>query len=129
MAFIDSNGKHRKGFNGKIEQPTIYKEVLSIDDIDNLSMDAGQISEENIVASWDFSIGMSTQIATDIGPNGLNGKVVNLPLRAAIGHNWTGENYVAEKSPGEYGAIHFHEDDIDDAGWDESMTWNVPTDF
>lgn len=128
-ASIDSNGKHRKGFNGKIEQPTIYKDILSIDDIDNLSMDAGQISEENTVASWDFSIGMSTQIATDIGPNGLNGKVVNLPLRAAIGHNWTGENYVAEKSPGEYGAIHFHEDDIDDAGWDESITWNVPTDF
>jgi len=128
-ASIDANGKHQKGFNGKIENPTIYNKVVSLDDLDQLSTDSNEFIKEKVVASWDFSVGMSTQIATDIGPNGLNGKVVNLPLRASTGHNWTGENYIAEENPNEYGAIHFHEDDIDDAAWDVSIRWKVPSDF
>ena len=45
------------------------------------------------------------------------------------GHNWTA-NYIAfEQAPDEYGAIHFHDDDLDDAQWDVSFEFRVPQDL
>ena len=34
------------------------------------------------------------------------------------GYNWTADEMVFHHKPEEYGAIHFHDDDIDDARWD-----------
>ena len=32
-------------------------------------------------------------------------------------------------APGEYGAIHFHEDDLDDSSWDVDFELRVPADL
>ena len=45
----------------------------------------------------------------------LHGTTVNTPARAMTGHNWTGREHRFTAAPGEYGAIHFHDDDLDDA--------------
>ena len=33
------------------------------------------------------------------------------------GHNWTSREEHFIHAPAEYGAIHFHDDDLEDAGW------------
>jgi N,N-dimethylformamidase len=33
------------------------------------------------------------------------------------GHNWTGEYTDWRQAPDQYGAIHFHDDDLADACW------------
>ena len=43
-----------------------------------------------MLAAWDFSIGMHSQLATDIGPHAAHARLVNLPTRAMTGSNWTG---------------------------------------
>ena len=42
------------------------------------------------------------------------------------GHNWTGEEMSWRHAPEQYGAIHFHDDDIYDAGWDVDFEWTIP---
>jgi N,N-dimethylformamidase len=93
----------RRCFNGKIEAPRI----------------AG-------VAAWDFSRRMDSMEIEDTGPNGLHGKLVNLPTRAMKGAAWTGAERDWKKAPHHYAAIHFHDDDLHDCGWDDSFSFTVP---
>ncbi len=96
-------------FNGKIEAPQVR---------------GGH--DGPIVAAWDFSDGIGTQIATDRGPHGRHARLVNLPARGMVGHNWSGREMSWRHAPDEYGAITFHADDIEDCGWAESFGWTVP---
>jgi N,N-dimethylformamidase len=45
------------------------------------------------------------------------------------GSNWTGEVHHWKGAPEQYGAIHFHDDDLGDCGWDESFALEVPDDW
>ncbi len=45
------------------------------------------------------------------------------------GHRWSGETRNWQQAPTEYGAIHFHDDDMQDAGWDTDFVWTVPSDL
>jgi N,N-dimethylformamidase len=52
--------------------------------------------------------------------------VVNLPARGMKGYNWTGEVMNWREAPEQYGAIHFHDDDLYDAGWEVDFALTVP---
>jgi N,N-dimethylformamidase len=43
-----------------------------------------------------------------------------------MGSSWTGEETCWRHAPGEYGAIHFHDDDLYDCGWATDFTYTVP---
>lgn len=70
------------------------------------------------VASWDFSIGIDTDQITGTHP----GRLVNLPTRGIRGARWTGTEMDWKHAPREYAAIHFHADDLYDAGWETDFT-------
>jgi N,N-dimethylformamidase len=55
---------------------------------------------------------------TDISRNDLHGRCINSPARAMTGYNWRGREEHFIHAPGEYGAIHFHDDDLEDAQWE-----------
>ena len=78
-----------------------------------------------MIGWWDFSKGISGTCATDMSPNRLHGDIVNLPTRGMRGHNWTGREHSWQHAPEEYGAIHFHDDDLYDAGWQTDFTLTV----
>jgi N,N-dimethylformamidase len=42
------------------------------------------------------------------------------------GYNWQGHVFDWKGAPEQYGAIHFHDDDIDNARWQVSFEWKVP---
>ncbi|HWK44405.1 MAG TPA: N,N-dimethylformamidase beta subunit family domain-containing protein, partial [Stellaceae bacterium] len=54
---------------------------------------------------------------------------VNLPTRAMTGSNWRGDVHRWTEDPSQYGAIHFHDDDVGDAGWRTSLSVVVPEDW
>jgi N,N-dimethylformamidase len=60
---------------------------------------------------------------------GHDGRLVNMPARAMTGSNWEGTEVNPSRAPEQYGAVHFHDDDLDDARWDADATWTVPEDF
>ncbi|MEQ8247791.1 MAG: N,N-dimethylformamidase [Alphaproteobacteria bacterium] len=83
----------------------------------------------DIVAAWDFSQGIESTRVHDVAANRLDGTLKNLPTRAAKGHNWTGEEMNWRHRPDQYGAIHFHHDDLYDAGWEPDFELTVPADW
>ena len=81
------------------------------------------------MADWDFSQGIPTDVIVDRSGYALHGKVVNYPKRAVTSHSWNGDEFDFKHAPGQYAAIHFHDDDLDDCRWDVDFTFDVPTGF
>ena len=115
-------------YNGKLEAPRVLAAAL---DADAAFRAAGEApgSGEAVVAAWDFSREMSSKRIIDAGPHAMHGETVNLPTRAMKGSRWTGEEMCWRHAPEHYGAIHFHDDDLYDCGWETDFTFEVPEDF
>ena len=113
-------------FNGKIERPYI---------VGAGSGGAGSPPPREpdpaapVIADWDFSSEIPSQRVVDGGPNGWHGELVNLPARAMKGSLWTGEEHCWRHAPRQYGAIHFHDDDLHDCGWETDFSFTVPGDL
>ncbi len=112
-------------FNGKIDAPRVSRAALDRAAIEALVAPGGPLPER-VVAAWDFAREMTSVRIVDTSPNRLDGRLVNLPARAMTGHNWTGDEMNWRHAPEQYGAIHFHDDDLYDCGWDADFTLTVP---
>jgi hypothetical protein len=93
-------------FNGRLEGPIISS--------------AGP--EKKVLAQWNFSVEMSSDKVFDVSGTGAQGTLVNAPTRALTGHDWDGSEIDWTKAKSGYGAIHFHEDDMDDACWETEIS-------
>ena len=110
-------------FNGKIEQPMVMGRAMAEPDILDV-LQSGTAS--GLVAQWDFAQDMMSARIVDVGPHGLHGQLVNLPARVMTGSNWSGAENCWRHAPDQYGAIHFHDDDIYDCEWETDFTFTVP---
>jgi N,N-dimethylformamidase len=103
-------------FNGKIDRPKLFNRALDAPDVERLQR-ADEPLPAGLLAAWDFSVGIGEDTVHDLSPRGLHGVTVNMPTRAATDHTWSGEEMRWTVAPEQYAAIHFHDDDLDDAGW------------
>jgi N,N-dimethylformamidase len=127
-----SNGKSasRGHFNGKIDRPRLSARKLDPAEVlAAASQERPHEQNVNIIAAWDLALGIGTDAISDVGPNHLHGNTVNLPSRGCKGCNWTGREQSWCHAPQEYGAIHFHDDDLYDAGWETDFEYVVPNDL
>lgn len=109
-------------FNGRLERPRLHGRALTRDDAAAL-LDGTPVTD--LVADWDFADGISTERVTDrVG--GHHGVTVNLPTRGVRGSTWSGSVLDWRAAPDEYAAIHVHEDDVADAGWQSTFELAVP---
>ncbi len=89
--------------------------------------EAQLLAESETVAAWAMQEGPEADAVPDpVG--GHDAVLVNLPTRSVTGPRWRGRTDVCQK-PDEYNAIHFHSDDIDDAGWGEDVAFELPADL
>lgn len=117
-------------FNGKIDSPRVAARALTRTEMEQaIRWPPPANLAPSIVAAWDFSLGIPSQQIFDVSPNRLHGKLVNLPARAMKGHNWSGDEQDWKRAPSQYGAIHFHDDDLYDAGWEADFTLTIPADL
>lgn len=101
-------------FNGKIESPSLIR------------LSGG---EREICFEFDFSKDMSGTSIVDVGPSGLRGQIFNQPARAMKGSAWDGSELCWRHKPSHYAAIHFHDDDVSDCGWETDFVFEVPADL
>ncbi len=80
----------------------------------------------SLLAFWDFAEELESERVVDRGPHGLHLALEQLPTRAVTGHRWNGESQNWRIAPSHYDAVHFHSDDLADAGWDTDFEWRVP---
>jgi N,N-dimethylformamidase len=119
----ESAGKAGAFFNGKLENPRLYRQVLSRQEIAAVKQGRGP---SDLIAAWDFSIDIESEKVTDVSSRKLHGRTVNLPMRAVTGHNWDSFEMDYKRARQQYGAIYFHDDDIDDAKWEVGFEFRVP---
>ena len=113
-------------YNGKIDSPRIFTRAL--DDTELVALEADEAPADP-AGSWDFSLDISSSIVSDTSRHKNHGVVVNRPTRAVTGRNWDASTTSWTDVPHEYAAIHFHDDDLSDAGWTPSFSWSVPEDL
>ena len=114
-------------FNGRLERPSLYASVLEPDDmIAKLDAQSGSARDVDLVAAWDFSIGISTDRMVDVSPRHLHGVLVNLPTRGVTGRHGGGDAFCWVQTPERYAAVHFHDDDLYDAGWETEFSFEIP---
>jgi N,N-dimethylformamidase len=112
-------------YNGKIDRPRIFSRPLTDIEVYQLSLTPDEVPQD-LVVGWDFSDDITLLKVREIGQHQRHGKVINMPTRAVTGHNWSGRAHDFKYAYPEYAAIHFHDDDLEDAGWETDFTWTVP---
>jgi N,N-dimethylformamidase len=125
----EADGTIGAHFDGKIDGPMLCEGIRSAELHKTLREIDPVTPAPKIIARWDFSKEMETTNAVDVGPNHLHGALMQLPTRAMRGWNWTGEEHHWLRKPDQYGAIHFHHDDLYDAGWETSIALTIPDDL
>ncbi len=125
---LDEHILGKELYDGKLERPSLFRRALGSEELEQLRHGAPplEVGRQDLVAAWDFSREMHTSRVKDLGPNQLHGTAVNMPARAVTGRNWSGLETDFKRSPPEYGAIHFHGDDLEDAAWRTDFTLEVP---
>lgn len=120
-------------FNGRLEHPVLLARALA----DRHTTDSHEFDSNKIdalvaaagdacIGAWDFALEIQTRRIVDTGPAGNHGELVNTPTRAVVGSNWTGEEHSFRHAPEQYGAIHFHDDDLDDCRWPATHAITLP---
>lgn len=116
-------------FNGKLEAPRVLQRPVSDAEAERLLADPQpDVWKHDLVAAWDFSLDIDSSAITDLSPHRHDGALVNLPTRAMTGWRWDAREYCWQHAPEHYGAIHFHEDDLYDAGWTPAFSLTIPAD-
>jgi N,N-dimethylformamidase len=118
-------------FTGRIDRPAILSRALDEVECDRVAAGeeiAAVAGNGALLAAWDFAADQSRATVDDVGEGGLQLELVNAPARAVTGFNYSGEEVDFRLRPREYAAIHFHHDDLEDAGWETDFAWKVPDD-
>ena len=111
---------NRDHFNGRLEHPMLLKGTA----------EAGTpLKPADVIAWWDFSLDIPTQKISDRGPQKLHGELVNMPTRAMRGSSWKGDVLKWTEAPDQYAAVHFHDDDLYDCGWQTDFIFDIPADL
>jgi N,N-dimethylformamidase len=97
-------------FNGKLEAPEIH-------------------ADGRCVARWDFGDGFAGDEVPDRGPDGCHARLINGPARAVTGTRWVSATTDFKAAPEQYAAVHFHDDDLDDARWEPGLRLELPPDL
>ena len=114
-------------YDGKIDRPRLHASAMGADALHRL---CGALrpaaGDHELIGAWDFSVGIPTEQVHDHSANRLDGTLCQLPTRGMTGANWDGSTERWTEAPSQYGAIHFHSDDMADAGWSPTLRLTVP---
>ncbi|WP_146147869.1 N,N-dimethylformamidase beta subunit family domain-containing protein [Phyllobacterium sophorae] len=111
-------------FNGRLEAPMLLRGAQPVEGLPD-----SPALEGDILALWDLGIDIPTSHIRDKGPLRLDGTLHNLPAQAVRGSRWSGEEICWRHAPDEYAAVHFHEDDLYDCGWQTDFCFDIPHDL
>lgn len=124
---LDSERRYADHFDGKIEAPRVFSRFMEGEALRVFGCQPRTgATHAGLVAFWDFSDSIDTLAVKDLSPNCLHGSLHQLPRRAVTGFHWSGAVHDWRLAPQEYGAIHFHSDDIYDCQWQPTCRLDVP---
>lgn len=123
----DGSPRTDASFDGKIDSPALLTRSAGLESLEASDHNAPRWLEGSF-ASWDFGSNFSSDVfhARQEQPSG---RLFNAPARGMTGRNWTGDYLDFRVTPEQYGAVHFHSDDLEDAAWQETTAVHLPDDL
>lgn len=94
--------------------------------IGNLAVLCGSSDDSRRLDHWDFSADMTEFVIPNTSSAERPLTLLNAPMRAVQGLTWRGNEMAWKAAPSQYSAVHFHEDDLGDCGWDTSLELVIP---
>ena len=127
MGAMLTDGRIIHALNGRIDSPRMANRALDRAEMAMIIDPSLPLHLQGaLVGAWDFSREIMSDRVVDLSLNRLHGAIVNQPARAVKGYNWSGEVHDWKSAPDQYGAIHFHDDDMIDAQWMSDVAFEVP---
>ena len=123
-ATVSPIGAPEQAYNGKLESPRIFG--VALDEAARSAVHADALVSAPILAAWDFSKNLPSQTLSASNPGGSDGSLPRGGDRGVTGHNWTGRSDSFLEVPEQYGAVHFHDDEMIDANWEISLEFTIP---
>ncbi len=117
-------------FNGRISAPRCFGRALDAGELAQVAggNEVGNLREV-LWGAWDLSPALPTALVVDRSGHGRDGTAVNNPARAVRGHLWDGTALRPVDAPDHYDCMHFHDDDLADAGWETTAVFEIPPDL
>ncbi|TDJ69736.1 MAG: N,N-dimethylformamidase [Proteobacteria bacterium] len=84
---------------------------------------------DGVALRWDLAQDIRGRQLVDISGNERHGLLYQLPARGVTGPDWDGTHHAWTSYPEHYDAVHFHRDDLYDAGWNVSAELELPSDL
>jgi N,N-dimethylformamidase len=117
-------------FDGKIDSPALLDVALGAAEIAVLLANPASLARDpRLVAFWDFTREIDGTAIQDASPHRLDGATRQCPARAMTGWRWAAESLDWKTRPDLYSAMHFHADDLADAGWSTDFSFTLPVDL
>ena len=114
-------------FDGKIDSPVILAAALEPGEAFLRLRDPARLARRpDLVAYWNFACDISGTQIRDASPHHLHGSTRQCPAWAMTGWRWDGSCLDWTGRPDLYSAIHFHADDLTDAGWQTDFAFRLP---
>lgn len=122
LAAPDGQPRAGRTFDGKIEAPLLTAAPTWVE-----AILAGE--SQQAFAAWSFASDFAGTGFDAVGNPQPSGQLVNAPARGMTGSNWDGQHLDFRSVPEQYGAVHFHTDDLEDAAWTETTIVTLPEDL
>jgi N,N-dimethylformamidase len=121
----EPGGLHRAHLNGKLARPVVLGAALDAGATAELAH-GGEVAGD-VLARWDLGARPAGDRAVELSGRARDGLVVGAPSRGVTGPGFAGQpGTLRTDAPDWYDAIHFHDDDLDDAGWAPGLRVDVP---
>jgi len=114
-------------YNGRVDSPTLLPYRAESSDLHQLLTEttARRFSLPPLV-SFDFSIGIDSDRIVDTARAWSEGRIENVPTRGVPGLRWDSTVMNWQEKPDHFGALHFHDDTLEDANWETTIDYVIP---
>ncbi|AUL15649.1 N,N-dimethylformamidase [Bordetella bronchiseptica] len=117
-------------YNGRIDSPTLLPCRAGDADLAQLRVEAARRRHgAPPLAAWDFGLRIDSDVIVNTAIPWAEGRIENLPARAVPGLRWDASIMRWQDGPDHYGALHFHDDTLEDANWDSDFSLEIPADL
>jgi N,N-dimethylformamidase len=118
-------------FNGKVARPVVSRTAWPEATTAALAAGADPLTllDAATTSALDLAADPGGTAVPDRGGLTAGAVIRHLPTRGVPGPCWTGTETDFRRAPAEFDALHLHDDDLADAGWDQDLTWTVPADL
>jgi len=124
------DGGTARCFNGKVERPRLFPGAFDRGMRHALcALSPEAAAPFGALADWDLPIGIETETVTDVSGFERHAMLMQMPARGVTGSLWDGSVIDWRTRPAHYAAVHFHDDDMIDAGWEDDFTVETDADW